>query len=112
VLRHTGRPALHAHVRVVRHEDPARERPVTARASVDLARVTLHVHAEGSTAREAADLLLDRLDRRISRISRTRRGDRIAPAPAAPDDLAEAGETPVDATADTATGERIPPAEE
>jgi ribosome-associated translation inhibitor RaiA len=112
VLRHTGRPALRAHVRVVRHADPARERPVTARASVELARVTLHVRAEGSTAREAADLLLDRLDRRISRVSRTRRGDRSASAPAAPDDLAAAGATALDATADAATGDRLPPVEE
>jgi ribosome-associated translation inhibitor RaiA len=85
VLGHTGRPALHAHVRVVRHEDPARERPVTARASVQLAGATVHVHADATTPREAADLLLDRLDQRIARIKRTRRGDRLAPVPPAPE---------------------------
>ncbi len=81
VLAHTGRAAMYAHVRIVRHTDPARERPVTARASVRLAGADVHVHAEGTTAREATDLLLERLDHRIARISRTRRGDRCAPAP-------------------------------
>jgi ribosome-associated translation inhibitor RaiA len=92
VLGHTGRAVVHTHVRVVRHADPARERPVTAHASVRLAGVAVHVHADGATAREAADLLLDRLDRRIARTSRTHRGDRCAPPPAvAPPDSEEAG---------------------
>ena len=85
VLAHTGRVALHAHVRVVRHADPARARPVTARASVRLAGVAVHAHADGATAREAADLLVDRLDQRIARVSRTRRGDRCGQMPVAPD---------------------------
>ena len=78
VLTHTGRAPVHAHVRVVRHTDPARERPVTARASVQLAGATVHVHVEATTAREAADRLIDRLDQRIARLSRTRRGDRTS----------------------------------
>lgn len=78
VLAHGAREPLHAHVRVVRHADPARERPVTARASVQLAGVAVHVHVDAATPREAADLLVDRLDRRIARRSRTRRGDRVA----------------------------------
>jgi len=49
VLAHTGRVALHAHVRVLRHADPARARPVTARASVRLAGVAVHAHADGAT---------------------------------------------------------------
>jgi ribosome-associated translation inhibitor RaiA len=85
VLAHTGRAALHAHVRVVRHTDPARARPVTARASVRLAGVAVHAHADGATAREAADLLIDRLDHRIARVSRTRRGDRCGQTPTAAD---------------------------
>ena len=84
VLAHTGRAAVHAHVRVVRHADPARERPVTARASVRLAGVAVHAHADGATPREAADLLVDRLDQRIARVSRTRRGDRCAHTPVPP----------------------------
>jgi hypothetical protein len=78
VLAHAARAPLHAHVRVLRHADPARERPVTARASVQLAGVTVHVHADAVTAREAADLLVDRLGQRIARRSRTRRGDRVS----------------------------------
>jgi ribosome-associated translation inhibitor RaiA len=85
VLGHTGRAALSARVRIVRHEDPARERPVDARASVNLAGATVHAHAEAGTAREAADLLLERLDQRIARISRTRRGDRRTPPTVATD---------------------------
>ena len=83
VLAHTGRAALHAHVRVVRHADPARERPVTARASVRLAGVAVHAHADGATAREAADLLVDRLDQRIARVSRTRRATGAGTRPSA-----------------------------
>jgi hypothetical protein len=83
VLGHTGRAALAARVRIVRHEDPARERPVAARASVNLAGATVHARAEAGTAREAADLLIERLDQRIARISRTRRGDRLIPTAAA-----------------------------
>jgi ribosome-associated translation inhibitor RaiA len=103
VLAHTGRAALHTHVRVVRHPDPARERPVTARVSVQLAGVALHAHADGVTAREAADLLVDRLDQRIARVSRTRRGDRCAPASAA-QTAAGAAPEPV-ATEPTATSD-------
>ncbi|WP_214404354.1 HPF/RaiA family ribosome-associated protein [Pseudonocardia lacus] len=105
VLSHTGRVALHAHVRVVRHEDPARERPVVARASVRLAGLTVHVGAEGTTPREAADLLLDRLDQRIARASRTRRGDRRAPSPPA----RTAGDTTGSATTTPDDGTDAPP---
>jgi ribosome-associated translation inhibitor RaiA len=83
VLGHTGRAALSARVRIVRHEDPAREQPITARATLTLAGATVHAHAHAATAREAADLLVERLDHRIARISRTRRGDRSTPAVAA-----------------------------
>ena len=78
VLAHSGRAAMHAHVRVVRHADPARERPFSARVSVRLAGATVHAHVEAATAREAADLLVDRLDHRIERVTRTRRGDRAS----------------------------------
>lgn len=82
VLRHTGRTALSAHVRVVRHEDPARARPATARATVAMARITLHAHADAATPREAVDLLLDRLDQRIARTGR--HPHRRGPQPPAP----------------------------
>jgi ribosome-associated translation inhibitor RaiA len=89
-------------VRVVRHAAPARARPVTARASVRLAGVAVHAHADGATAREAADLLIDRLDQRIARVSRTRRGDRCGQTPVAPN--------PDDATPpDGEPGAPVPP---
>ena len=95
VLAHAARAPLHAHVRVVRHADPARERPVTARASVHLPGVTVHVHAEAATPREAADLLVDRLGHRIEHRSRNRRGDRVS-----------AGTAHLEATANPADGRR------
>jgi len=107
VLAHTGRVAVHAHVRVVRHADPARERPVTARASVRLAGVAVHAHADGSTPREAADLLVDRIDQRIARVSRTRRGDRCAHTPVPV--VAPETTTPETATPETATPEDADP---
>ena len=97
VLAHTGRAAVHAHVRVVRYADPARERPVTARASVRLAGVAVHAHADGATPREAADLLVDRIDQRIARVSRTRRGDRCAHAHLPPVAVDPDDATPEDA---------------
>ncbi|MHC1557855.1 HPF/RaiA family ribosome-associated protein [Actinomycetospora sp. C-140] len=59
------RPIGPARVRVVRHDDPARERPVVAAAHVDVARRRLHVHAVAEEPREAVDLLIDRLARQI-----------------------------------------------
>ena len=98
VLRHTGRTALSAHVRIVRHADPARPRPVTARATVGMAHSDLHVHAEATTAREAVDLLLDRLNQRIARTERhpRKRGDRRT---AVGSNLPPTGTEDVDATA-------------
>lgn len=86
VLGHTRRAALHVHVRVVRHADPARDRPVSARALIDLAGRPLHVHVEATTPREAVDLLLDRLDRRIAGTARghRRRGPRVTPPSPSP----------------------------
>lgn len=75
VLAHTRRAALHVHVRVVRHADPARERPVSARGLVDLAGRPLYAHVDATTPREAVDLLLDRLDRRIAGTVRGHRRD-------------------------------------
>jgi ribosome-associated translation inhibitor RaiA len=70
VLTHTGRPVLHARVRVTRHGDPARERPVVAQANVDVNGRPVRVQVEATTPREAVDLLVDRLDRRLGRVAR------------------------------------------
>lgn len=72
VLRHTGRPVLHVHIHVERHRDPARERPVTAQANVDLDGTPISVHAEATKPRDAVDQLVERLDHRLERVSRAR----------------------------------------
>lgn len=86
VLRHTGRAVLHVHIQVERHRDPARERPVTARATVDLDGTPVSVHVEATKPRDAVDQLVERLDHRLERVSRARhpRRGRPAPAPAHP----------------------------
>jgi ribosome-associated translation inhibitor RaiA len=63
VLTHTGQPVLNARARVARHGDPARERPVVAQANVDVNGRFVRVQIEAATAREALDLLADRLER-------------------------------------------------
>jgi ribosome-associated translation inhibitor RaiA len=106
VLRHTGRAALSAHVRIVRHADPARTRPVAASATIGMARSDLHVHADAATAREAVDLLLDRLDRRIAstyRHPRRRGGRPPAPPPTPMPSGTGDGDSAVPASAPRAT---------
>jgi ribosome-associated translation inhibitor RaiA len=65
-LEHGVDPVGPARIRVVRHDDPARERPVVARAHVDLAGRRLHAHVVAEKPREAVDLLVDRLRRQVS----------------------------------------------
>ncbi len=72
VLAHTG-PVLRVHVRVLRHGDPAREKPVTAHANVDLDGRPVLVHAAAARPREAVDLLVERLHHRLERLPRSRR---------------------------------------
>jgi hypothetical protein len=67
-LRHTGLPVLHSTVVVTRHRDPARTRPVTAHATVDLNGRLVRVTISAGTPREAVDLLVDRLRARIARL--------------------------------------------
>ncbi|MDD7939564.1 sigma 54 modulation/S30EA ribosomal C-terminal domain-containing protein [Actinomycetospora lutea] len=64
-LDHGVHPVGPARVRIVRHDDPARERPVVAIAHVDLAGRRLHAHVVAATPREAVDLLVDRLRRQV-----------------------------------------------
>jgi ribosome-associated translation inhibitor RaiA len=70
-LTHTGRPVLHSRVRVTRHGDPARERPVVAQVNVDLNGRPVRVQVEATTPREAVDLLIDRLTHRLERVTRS-----------------------------------------
>ena len=68
-LAHTGRPVLHSRVRVTRHGDPARERPVVAQVNIDLNGRPVRVQVEATTPREAVDLLVDRLAHRLERVT-------------------------------------------
>jgi hypothetical protein len=54
-------------VRVTRHADPARERPVVAQAHVDLDGRPVHVEVAATRPREAVDLLVDRLTHRLEK---------------------------------------------
>ena len=56
-----ARPAF----RIVRHDSPARERPVLSSAHVDVAGRRLHAHVVAAEPREAVDLLVDRLRRQV-----------------------------------------------
>ena len=67
VLGHTGRPVLYARVRLGHTTNPAAERPVTARAEIDVNGHVLHAEAAGLTPYEALDLLQDRLQARLDR---------------------------------------------
>lgn len=83
-LSHTALPVPRVSVRVTRHEDPARPRPVTARANVDLNGRLIRVEADATTPREAVDMLTHRLRVRIGRVGagwhyRHRHGDRDIP---------------------------------
>ncbi|MGI5239702.1 HPF/RaiA family ribosome-associated protein [Dactylosporangium sp. CA-139066] len=67
VLGHTARPVLFARVRLDRTANPAAERPVKARAEIDLNGRVLHAEACADTPYEALDLLQDRLQVRLDR---------------------------------------------
>jgi hypothetical protein len=81
VLAALGRPVLGARIRVVRHADPARERPVSASVLVDLGHGHVHAHVTAQHPREAVDLLADRLRRQVREARRGR--PRSTPRPAA-----------------------------
>jgi ribosome-associated translation inhibitor RaiA len=67
VLGHTARPVLFARVRLDRIGNPAADRPVKARAEIDLNGRVLHAEACADTPYEALDLLQDRLQARLDR---------------------------------------------
>jgi hypothetical protein len=88
-LARTGRPVHRSRVRVTRHADPARARPVVAQAHVDLDGRPVHVEVEATTPRESVDLLVDTLAHRLERAVPERHhkhGTRGGPAGTTPDD--------------------------
>ncbi len=84
VLTHAGRPVHRSRVRVVRHADPARERPVEAQAHIDLGGRPVVVHVDATTPREAVDLLVDRLAHRLEKAVHDRHHKHGGPALAGP----------------------------
>lgn len=58
-------PVLHARVRISRLGNPARERPVVAQANLDVNGRMVRAQFRAGTAKEAVDLLRDRLRRRL-----------------------------------------------
>jgi Sigma 54 modulation/S30EA ribosomal protein C terminus len=82
--RLTGKPVLHARVKLTRHHDPAVERPVLAQANLDVNGRLVRAQIDGATASEAIDLLESRLRHRLERIAEhweARRGKTSAPGP-------------------------------
>lgn len=75
---HAREPVLFARVRVTRHRDPAVRRPVVAQANVDVDGRLVRAQVAAATAREAVDLLQDRLRARLDRAPhrKARRGRR------------------------------------
>jgi len=65
VLGHTAKPVLYARVRLHRIANPAAEKPVIARAEIDINGRVLHAEASGDTPYEAVDLLQDRLQAQL-----------------------------------------------
>ncbi|BAX92995.1 sigma 54 modulation/S30EA ribosomal C-terminal domain-containing protein [Mycobacterium shigaense] len=66
------RPVLNARLRLARHGDPAVARPVVAQANLDVDGVPVRAQVEATTAREAVDLLVARLRRRLERVAELR----------------------------------------
>ncbi|MBW0113857.1 sigma 54 modulation/S30EA ribosomal C-terminal domain-containing protein [Pseudonocardia abyssalis] len=110
-LTRTRRPVPRVHVRVLKHGDPARVEPVTAHANVDLDGRPLLVHAAAATPRAAVDLLVERLEHRLARLSRDRRPRRVradedaGPGPSEPEIVRHATSSPAPLSVDGAVAE-------
>jgi ribosome-associated translation inhibitor RaiA len=73
VLDKLTTPVLHAGIRLDRSSDPARERPVMARVSIDLDGEPIRAHVDAPTMSEAVDLLEARLQDRLQHRAERRR---------------------------------------
>ena len=65
LARHTHEPVLAIRVELRRHGDPAVARPVATRMNLDLNGRRLTAAATGRTARDAVDVLIDRMIRQM-----------------------------------------------
>nr|WP_090280474.1 sigma 54 modulation/S30EA ribosomal C-terminal domain-containing protein [Mycolicibacterium komanii]CRL76612.1 ribosome-associated protein [Mycolicibacterium komanii] len=84
LARRTGKPVLHARVRLTKARNPAVSRAVIAQANLDVNGRAIRAQVEGQTAEEAIDLLAARLRRRLERIAEhweARRGKQPITAP-------------------------------
>lgn len=70
------RPILRARVALVREGDPALRRPCVAKAGLDLSGRTVRAHVAAHTMNEAADLLEERLRRRLESLTEHDRASR------------------------------------
>ena len=74
VLGGTRFPVLHARMRITRYTDPALPRPVVAQANLDVNGRFLRAQLSAPTAREAVDLLHDRLRHRLQHAAQRTEG--------------------------------------
>ena len=78
--RYTPRPVLFARVELDRMADPSVERPVLAKAMLDVSGRRLRAQVAAGRVNEAVDLLSDRLRQQLEHLSRrlrTRRRGRV-----------------------------------
>jgi hypothetical protein len=69
LLGQVHEPVLFARVRVTRHGNPARERPVVAQANLDVNGRLVRTQVEAPTGTEAVDALEARLRSRLERVA-------------------------------------------
>lgn len=68
--RLASEPVLAARVKLVRHTDPAVDRPIVAQANLNLRGRLIRAQASGISVTEAVDLMHDRLRRRLEKSAR------------------------------------------
>jgi hypothetical protein len=73
-LQDTRIPVLHARIRITRHADPSLARPVVAQANLDVNGRFVRAQLSAPTAREAVDLLHDRLRHRLQHLVQSAEG--------------------------------------
>jgi ribosome-associated translation inhibitor RaiA len=69
VVRLAPGPVVSARAEVVMHEDPARPRPISVKAEIDVDGDFVRAHATATTVAEAVDLVEAKLRRRIARMA-------------------------------------------
>lgn len=75
LLEQSRFPVLHARIRITRHTDPSQPRPVVAQANLDVNGRFVRAQLSAPTAREAVDLLHDRLRHRLQHVMERTAGD-------------------------------------